>query len=369
MVHHVTLVPGDGIGPEVMDAACRVVEATGVKVEWDVQQVGPPAMDQGRPPLPDEVLESVRRTGVALKGPVSTPAGKKGFRSVNVGLRRELGLFGQVRPCRSRPGTVAPFEDVDLCVIRETTEDLYAGVEFPAGSEGAAHVIGEAERDGRGTIPPTAGLSIKFTTEAASRRVLEFAFDYARRQERTKVTAVHKATVMRCTDGIFLEVAGEVAKSYPELEFETLQIDNLCGQLVRRPAAFDVLVMGIHYGDIVSDLAAGLVGGIGVVPGVNYGTEGVMFEPAHGTLPRLAGADQADPTATVLCAAMLLEHLGEVEAATRVNRAVDRVIAEGEWVTYDLRRADDPRPPASTTQMADAMIDALDSPGRGQGRP
>jgi isocitrate dehydrogenase (NAD+) len=355
----VTLFPGDGVGPEVVDATRAVIAAAGVSIAWDVHEVGPPALALGEAPLPEAALVSARTTGVALKGPVSTPIGTSGFRSVNVGLRRELALYAQARPCRARAGVPTRFPDVDLVVIRETTEDLYAGIEFPAGSDGAAEVVNAAARHGRGALPAAAGLSIKFVTEAASRRIVAFAIDYARRHGRRKITAVHKATVMRATDGIFLEVARELAAGAPDLEFEELQVDNACGQLVRRPEAFDVMVMGIHYGDVISDLAAGLVGGVGVIPGVNVGEVGVMFEPAHGTVPRHAGRDRADPTAEILCGAMLLEHLGEHDAATRIERAVDRVIAVGDCVTYDLRADGDARPVVGTRAMADAVIDAL----------
>jgi isocitrate dehydrogenase (NAD+) len=356
----VTLFPGDGIGPDVVDAACEVIAAAGVAIAWDAHDVGPAAIGRGDDPLPDAALASVRATGVALKGPVSTPIGTTGFRSVNVGLRRALGLYAQARPCRARAGVPTAFRDVDLVVIRETTEDLYAGIEFPACSAGAAEVVAAAARHGRGELPEHAGLSIKFVTEAASRRIVEFAIEYARRHGRRKVTAVHKATVMRATDGVFLDVAREVAAGAPDLEFEEMQVDNLCGQLVRRPESFDVLVMGIHYGDVVSDLAAGLVGGVGVVPGVNVGEAGVMFEPAHGTVPRHAGCDRADPTATILCGAMLLDHLGEHDAAARIERAVECVVADGERVTYDLRSPADRRPAVGTRAMTEAVIEALD---------
>jgi isocitrate dehydrogenase (NAD+) len=360
MTPRVTLVPGDGVGPAVVGAACDVIAASGVTIDWDRQDVGPPAVDAGREPLPAAAVASVRANGVALKGPVSTPIGKVGFRSVNVELRRALGLYAQARPCRSRPGVPTPFGAVDIVVIRETTEDLYAGVEFPAGSAGAAEVIDTARHYERGVVPDSAGLSIKFVTEAASERILRFAVDYAREHGRRKITVVHKATVMRATDGIFLEVARAAAKEAVDLEFEEEQVDNVCGQLVRRPGSFDVLVMGIQYGDIVSDIAAGLVGGVGVVPGVNVGDRGVMFEPAHGTMPRRAGEGVADPVASILCGAMLLEHLGEHAAAASVERAVDAVIADGRAVTYDLRAAGDARAPAGTQAMTAAVIDALD---------
>ena len=359
MGYPVTVIRGDGIGPDVIEAACRVVDASGVRCEWHQAQIGIAAIERGFDPIPDDVLESIRRDRVALKGPTATPIGRAGFASVNVGLRRMLGLYAQARPCRFRAGVVTRYDAVDLVVIRGTTEDLYAGVEFEAKSAGAAEVIGAASRHGRGVLPPDAGLSIKFVTEVASRRVLEFAVDYARRSRRRKITVAHKATVMRATDGLFLEVAREIASRTTDLEFEEEQIDNLCGQLVRRPHDFDVLVMGIHYGDIVSDLAGGLVGGIGLIPGVNIGDDAVVFEPAHGTAPRHVGTGKADPAAAILCGAMLLEHLGEGEAALRIERAVDDVIAKGDAVTYDLRRSDDARPSVSTDAMADAVIAAM----------
>ena len=360
MTRRVTVIPGDGIGPEVIDSACRVLEATGVSLAWDVHEVGVPAIEAGGVPLGDEVLESVRANGVALKGPVSTPVGRVGFKSVNVEIRRALGLYAQARPCRSRSGLATPFSGIDLVVVRSTTEDLYAGVEFEGGSEGATAVIDLAHRLGRGTIPPTAGLSIKFLTEAAARKIVQFAIAYAREHGRRKVAVVHKATVMRATDGVFLEVARELANATPDLEFEEYQVDNLCGQLVRRPADFDVLVMGIQYGDIVSDLGAGLVGGIGVVPGMNVGDLAVMFEPAHGTAPRHANLGRANPTGAILCGVLLLDHLGEHDAARRVEQAIDAVIADGRYVTYDVKgggSAD--RPAASTEAMTDAVIEAM----------
>lgn len=359
MTHTVTLVPGDGIGPEVVGAACRVIEATGISVAWDVQHVGPAAVERGHKPIPDEAVAAMRRTGVTLKGPVSTIAGRRGQPSVNVGLRRALDVYAQVRPCRTRPGVAARFEDVDVVVVRGTTEDLYAGVEFESGSDGARKVVAAALEADRGAIPADAGLSIKFTTAQAVSRMLRFAFSWAASHGRRKVTAAHKATVMRCTDGIFLDEARSVASDFPDLVYDEYQVDNLCGQLIRRPDDFDVLVTGMAYGDILSDVAAGLVGGIGVTPGVNVGDRAVMFEPTHGTAPRHAGQDKADPTAAILCAALLLDHLGEADAARRVEAAVDEVIGAGDAVTYDLRRRDDPRPAAGTTAMTDAIVAAV----------
>jgi len=359
MTYVVTLIPGDGIGPEVIRAATKVLAASGVALDWDIHDVGIPALEKGQVPLPEEVLASVRSNGVALKGPASTPAGSRGFPSVNIGLRRALDLYGQARRCRTRPGIASPFPGTDFVVIRETTEDLYVGIEFPAGSEGAAAVVRAAEDYGRGSIPPSAGLSIKFVTEAAVRRILHFAFSYTLRHGRKKLTVVHKATVMRCTDGMFLEVAKELAPSYPDVNLEVLQIDNLCGQLVRRPQDFDVFVSGIQYGDILSDLGAGLVGGIGTVPGANYGPGVAMFEPAHGTVPHRAGKDEADPMAAILCGALLLDYLGETDAAERVEGALNAVVAKGDSVTYDLRASDDDRPSVPTTVMTDAIISEM----------
>jgi isocitrate dehydrogenase (NAD+) len=355
----VTVVPGDGIGPEVVEAARRVVDATGVEVVWHVHDIGQAALDAGDCTLPDATLSSIRQDRVALKGPTATPIGTSGFASVNVGLRRRLGLYAQARPCRSRPGVPSPFGGVDLVVVRETTEDLYAGVELASGSVGAADVIRGARTADGERMPDDAALSVKFVSEAACRRVLDFAVELARASGRRRITLVHKATVMRATDGLFLEVGRDVADRTPDLEFDEMQVDNTCGQLVRRPQDFDVLVMGIQYGDIVSDLAAGLVGGIGMVPGVNHGDDAVVFEPAHGTAPRHPGTGWANPTATILCAAMLLDHLGQRDAAHRVERAVDEVLGRGVHVTADLRRPGDDRPAITTDEMTDAVIAAL----------
>jgi isocitrate dehydrogenase (NAD+) len=357
MSSSVTLIPGDGIGPSVTGAACRVVNATGVRIEWDVRQVGMSSMRHSGQPLPQQVIDSIVSNGVALKGPVSTPVGTRGFRSVNVALRRALDLFAQVRPCRTRTGFHGTTPNIDIVVIRDTIEDLYAGVELQADSAGAAEVGQVLERHGAGALPPDAGLSIKYLSRTASARIAEFALDYARRTGRTRVTAVHKASVMRCTDGLFLEeftAAGERNRA-SDLDLDDMLVDNLCGSLVRNGSGYDVLVMPNMYGDIVSDLAAGLTGGVGLAPGANYGPGVAMFEPAHGSAPRHAGADRANPTAAILSAAMLLEHLGEHPAASAVVAAVDETIAEGA-VTYDLRRPDDARPPLGTDEFADRVI-------------
>lgn len=359
MPYTVTLIPGDGVGPEVMTATCRVLEATGVEIRWDTHQVGVAAVSEGRSPLDEEVLASVRRNGVALKGPVSTPVGRTGFRSVNVELRRSLSLSSQVRPCKTYGGVEAPAPAIDVVVIRNTTEDLYAGVELDPGTTGAQEVIDVARRHGAGSIPADAGLSIKYVSETACRALVDFGLAYARRHGRRKVTFVHKATVMRSTDGLFLQIALEAGANEQTLEISERQVDDLCGQLVRRAADFDVLVMGNQYGDIVSDLAAGLAGGIGLAPGANYGRDAAMFEPAHGTARRHAGRNEVNPVGAILSGALLLEHLGESRAARRVQDAVAGVLADGSAVTYDQRPAGTAADAVGTSDMADAIIARL----------
>lgn len=362
MGHTVTLVPGDGIGPEVIRAACRVVEAAGVEVEWETHHVGIPALEAGASqPLPEEVVASIRRHGVALKGPVTTVAGRQGFRSVNVELRRRLGLYGQIRRCRTWPGVPGDRRPFDVAVIRETTEDLYAGVEAAPGSELAEGIIGLLEQDGQ-AIGRGAGLSIKWSTEAGTRRAVELAFRHAVEGHRRTLAVVHKATVMRQTDAIFLEVAQAVGARHPEVAVEDVLVDNLCAALVREPDRFEVLVMANMYGDIVSDLAAALAGGVGLVPGVNVGDDALLFEPGHGSAPRHAGLGRANPTASILSAAMLLRALGEEAAAAAIERAVGTVIAEGRVVTYDLKASRDDPTAASTDAMADAVAEALATP-------
>ncbi len=332
MAYKVTLIPGDGIGPEITGAARRVVEATGVQIDWQVVDAGQDAMAEYGTPLPDNVLQSVRDTGVALKGPVTTPVGS-GFRSVNVALRRTLDLYVNLRPAVSIPGVKSRYEGIDLVIVRENTEDPYAGIE---------HMVG-----------PDAAESIKIITRKASERVTRFAFEYARAEGRKKVTAVHKANIMKCSDGLFLESARHVAESYPDVEFEDRIVDNMCMQLVQKPELYDVMVMPNLYGDILSDLCAGLVGGLGVAPGANIGDTMAVFEPVHGSAPKYAGKNRANPTATILSAVLMLRHLGEIEAADRITAAVRRVIGAGEKVTYDLGGS------AGTSEMAAAIIEVL----------
>jgi isocitrate dehydrogenase (NAD+) len=333
MAHRVTLIPGDGIGPELAEATTRVLDATGVDFEWESVQAGEATIATSGTPLPDEVLESVRRNKVALKGPITTPVGA-GFRSANVTLRQKLGLYANLRPARSMRGLDTRYENVDLVIVRENTEDLYAGIE---------HMVG-----------PDAAESIKIITRAASERIARFAFDYAVANGRHKVTAVHKANIMKLSDGLFLESCRTVAADYAgRIEFEDRIVDNMCMQLVQKPELYDVLVLPNLYGDIVSDLCAGLVGGLGVAPGANIGTEAAVFEPVHGSAPKYAGLDKANPTAMILSGALMLRHMGYPNQAARLETAIRDVIAEGKATTYDLGGT------AGTAAFADAVIARL----------
>ncbi len=356
--YQVTLIPGDGIGPEVADATRKVLDATGIGFDWDVQQAGSDAMEETGALLPQATIDSVRRNGIGLKGPITTPIGS-GFRSVNVGLRQELELFANLRPGRTIKGVQSTFDDIDLVVVRENLEDLYAGVEFDTGTPEAAEVIEAINARSQKQIAPDAAISIKMITPEGSRRIVEFAFEYARKNGRKLVTAVHKANIMKYSDGLFLHVAQEVAKDYPDIEFNDRIVDNMCMQLMQKPELYDVLVMPNLYGDIVSDIVAGMVGGLGVAPGGNIGKDAAVFEPIHGSAPSHAGKNEANPVAMLLSGALMLRHLGEVDTAERVENAVESVISAGEKVTYDLREDRDPSKAASTTEMADAIVAAL----------
>lgn len=357
MTHEVTLIPGDGIGPEVIGAACRVIEAAGVPVRWDVQEAGAAVVEREGTPLPERVLASIRRTGVALKGPVTTPVGS-GFRSVNVALRKALDLYAAVRPAKTYPGVPTRFGHVDIVVIRENTEDVYAGIEFDYGSPVTDSLIQWVERHTNLDLSEDVGISIKLISRHGSERIVRFAFEYARRHGRRRVVAVHKANIMKSSDGLFLSVAREVAASYPDIGFGDLIVDNLCAQLVQRPEAFDVLVLPNLYGDIVSDLCAGLVGGLGLVPGANVGERAAVFEPVHGSAPDIAGQDKANPTAAILTGVMLLRHLGEEDAARRIEQAVTDVLRTGEVTTADLPRRPHGRT-VGTRAFTEAVIAAL----------
>jgi isocitrate dehydrogenase (NAD+) len=337
--HTVTLIPGDGIGPEITEAMRRVVEATGVDIAWELADAGEHVMDEYGTPLPDHVLESIRKNGVAIKGPITTPVGT-GFRSCNVAIRKALDLYACVRPSVSIPGTGARYDDVDIVIFRENTEDLYAGVEFEQGSEDAADLIEFAADRGAGVIRPDSGISLKPISVTGTQRIVRAAFEYAIENGRKKVTAVHKANILKYSDGLFLHTAREVAEEYEDsgIEFEDYIVDATCMQLVLHPEWWDVLVMPNLYGDILSDLAAGLVGGLGIAPGANIGDDYAVFEPVHGSAPKYTGQDKVNPTAEILSSVLMLHHLGEHEAGARVFEAVKKTLGEGTHVTYDIKR-------------------------------
>jgi len=364
MAHEVTLITGDGVGPELAEAARRCVDATGVEIKWDVQEAGVDVMARTGTPLPDAVLQSIRRTRCALKAPVTTPVGT-GFRSVNVHLRQELGLFACVRPCKYYPGVRTYFSDlgVDLVIVRENTEDLYAGIEFERGKPETAEMIDQINRLSPGKQIKTGrtetGVAIKPNSISGSDRIVRFAFQYARQNGRKKVTVVHKANIMKFTDGLFLDVARKVAAEFPDVESDERIVDNMNMQLVQKPELYDVLVLPNLYGDILSDVAAGLVGGLGVAPGANIGEGGAVFEATHGSAPKYKGLNKVNPTALVLSGMLMLRHLKEFDAARRLEEAVAAVIAEGESVTYDMKpRRDDPTA-VGTREMAEAICRKL----------
>lgn len=359
--HLVTLIPGDGIGPEIVESMRAVVEAAGVDIAWEVVEAGEHVMEREGTPLPDYVLESIRRTKVAIKGPVTTPVGT-GFRSINVALRKELDLYINLRPAVSIPGTGARYEDVDLVIFRENTEDLYAGIEFAEGSPEAAELISWVAEKGAGTIRPDSGISIKPISITGSERIVRAAFEYAVANGRRKVTAVHKANIMKCSDGIFLDVARRVAAEYADrIEFEDRIVDATCMGLVLEPGDFDVLVLPNLYGDIVSDLAAGLIGGLGMAPGANIGAECAVFEAVHGSAPLIAGQNLANPTAIILSAVEMLRYLGERDAAEKILASVVEVIAAGETLTGDLMRTrtGSTDGAATTREYTDALVAAV----------
>jgi isocitrate dehydrogenase (NAD+) len=358
MAHRVTLIPGDGTGPELTEAARRVLEATGVEFDWDVRQAGVDVMEEAGTPLPDDTLESIKQNGIALKGPITTPIGT-GFRSVNVALRHELELYACVRPCKSYPGVRSRYDSVDIVVVRENTEDLYAGIEYEAGSDTAEDVIAKLNGLQAKQIAPGSGISVKPISTDASRRIIRFAFDYARANGRREVAGITKANIMKYTDGLFLAIFREVAAEYPEISSREVLVDALCMGLVQRPEEYDVLVLPNLYGDIVSDLTAGLVGGLGVAPGANIGTEAAVFEATHGSAPKYTGRNRVNPTAMILSGKLMLEHIGEREAAQRLEDAVAGVIADGERVTYDLKPTRDDPTAVGTSEYADAIIERL----------
>src|SRR3989338_5046463 len=359
MPYKVTLLPGDGIGPEVASAMKKCVDATGVKVEWEEQPVGEFAIKQFGTPLPDHVIESVKKNKVAIKGPIVTPVGT-GFRSVNVQLRQALDLFACVRPCKYYPGVKSNYPKVDLVIFRENTEDLYAGIEFDINTKEAGQLIKEINGLQKKQIRSDSAISIKPISVFCSKRIVRYAFEYAVKHGRKKVTAVHKANIMKFTDGLFLRSAREVAEEYKgKMEFEDVIVDNMCMQLVQKPELYDVLVLTNLYGDIVSDLCAGLIGGLGIAPGANIGTECSLFEPVHGSAPKYAGKNKVNPTATILSGVLMLRHLHEDAAADRLETAVKDVIREKKHVTYDMK--DDRNDPSAvgTQEMAEAICKKL----------
>ncbi len=359
MAHRVTFIPGDGTGPEIAEATKRVLDATGVDFDWDVQEAGVDIMETAGTPLPDAVIESIKRNTVAIKGPITTPVGR-GFRSVNVALRKALDLYACVRPCKSYDGVRSKYDGIDLVIVRENTEDLYAGIEFEKDTTEELALAAKIEELSPGVhLNEHSGISIKPISVEGTKRVVRFAFEYARENDRKKVTAVHKANIMKHTDGLWLAVATEVAKDYPDIEFEERIVDNMCMQLVQKPELYDVLVLPNLYGDILSDLGAGLVGGLGVAPGANIGTHAALFEPTHGSAPKYAGMNKVNPIAMMLSGVMMLRYLGETEAADRMEGAIADVIREGENVTYDMKPHRDDPTAVGTSEVADAIIEKL----------
>jgi isocitrate dehydrogenase (NAD+) len=357
--HKVTIIPGDGIGKEVSLAAKRCIDATGVDIKWEEEIAGEEAVAKSGNVLPDKVLDSIKKNKVAIKGPITTPVGK-GFRSVNVRMRMALDLFACVRPCKIYKGVKTLYDDVDLVVVRENTEDLYAGIEFAEGSDKAREAIKCVKKLSGSLVREDSAIGIKPISVSASKRVVKFAFDYALKNKRKKVTAVHKANIMKETDGLFLKSAREVAEEYKgKVEFEDRIVDNMCMQLVQKPALYDVLVLPNLYGDIISDLCSGLVGGLGIAPGANIGDGMALFEAIHGSAPKYAGLNKVNPTAMILSGVLMLRYLGEERAASNLENAVSEVIAEGKDVTYDLKPDRNDPTAVGTSQMADAIIKKL----------
>ncbi|MDQ3751964.1 MAG: isocitrate/isopropylmalate dehydrogenase family protein [Actinomycetota bacterium] len=352
----VTLIPGDGVGPEVAGATRRVVDALDADITWQVHDAGLPAIEAHGTPMPERTIDSIKYTGVALKGPVTTPVGK-GFRSVNVALRQELDLYASVRPCRIYPGTPTRFDGVDIVVVRENTEDLYEGIEFEMGSDELNKLRGYLKYMHGFAVPPDAGVSVKPISISATTDIVDFAFDYARDHRRRKVTLGHKANIMKFSDGVWLQTGEALADHYPEIGFEAIQVDELAMWLAWYPGDLDVIVLPNLYGDIISDLCAGLIGGLGLAPGMNVGRHYAVFEPTHGSAPDIAGRGVVNPIAMILSAMLMLRHLGRGDSAARLEGAVAGVLAEGKVRTTDLRPSGKP---ATTAEMTDAIIEALD---------
>jgi len=360
MEHKVTFIPGDGVGPEIAEATRKVLEATGVHFIWEDTIIGSDAYDKFGSVLPDTALESIRRNKVAIKGPVTTPIGS-GFRSVNVGLRKKLDLYSCLRPCKSYPGIETPYQGVDIVVVRENTEDLYAGIEFDIDKPDTKALQQFVAKSTGDIIREDSAISLKTISISATRRIVQFAFDYARRNNRKKVTAVHKSNILKFSDGLFLKTSREVAKDNSDIEFSDMLLDATCMQLAKRPLQFDVLVLPNFYGDVVSDLCAGLVGGLGVAPGANIGEEIAVFEPTHGSAPKYAGQNKVNPMGMMLSGVMMLRYLEETASADRLENAIAAVIAEGENVTYDLKSNRNDSTAVSTSRFADAVIEKMNN--------
>ncbi|MCD6231618.1 isocitrate/isopropylmalate dehydrogenase family protein [Candidatus Aerophobetes bacterium] len=358
-MHKVTLIPGDGVGPEITEVARRCVEATGVKIEWEIVEAGEKTIKKYKTPLPSSVIDSIRRNKVAWKGPITTPIGE-GFRSVNVSLRKELDLYICLRPYKYYQGVRTRFKDVNLVVVRENTEDLYAGIEFEKGEKDTLELINFVKRIRGKKIREDSGISIKPISVFASRRIAEACFRYALENRRKKVTVVHKANIMKFSDGLFLKVVREVAKKYEgRVEFEERLVDNMCMQLVQKPQNYDVLLLPNLYGDILSDLCAGMVGGLGIAPGANIGDTYAVFEPTHGSAPKYKGMNKVNPTGMILSGVMMLKFLGEEEAAFKLEEAVAQTIQEGKRVTYDLLPPAKEKEAVGTKEMGEEIIRKL----------
>jgi len=354
LAYSVTFIPGDGIGPEVTDAARKVLEATGVKFDWDLAFAGDQAQDRYGTPLPDYLLNSIRKNQIALKGPVTTPIGS-GFRSVNVAIRKALDLYVCLRPCKLYLGAPSPYKAVDVVIVRENSEDLYMGIEYAQWTIQASRLIRFIEDCGD-KVRPDSSFSIKAISTSASQRIAKWAFEYARANKRKKVCAIHKANILKATDGLFMSTCSEVAKSYPDINFETHIVDSICSQLVRHPEKHDVLVLPNLYGDIVSELCAGIIGGLGLAPGANIGDKIAVFEPTHGSAPNYAGKNKVNPMAMMLCGVLMLRHLGEKDAADTLEDAIAKVIAQGKFVTYDMKADRDDPTAVGTAEVAEAVI-------------
>lgn len=355
-MYKITLIPGDGVGPEITEATRRCIEATGVEIDWEILDAGENVIEKYKTPLPKHVLESIKKNKIALKGPITTPVGK-GFRSVNVALRKELNLYACLRPYKSYRGVRSKYENVDIVVVRENTEDLYAGIEFKKDSKEARELINVIKKLKAAEIREDSGISIKPISESASRRIVKFAFEYALKNKRKKVTCVHKANIMKYSDGLFLDTAREVAKEYEgRIAFEDRIVDNMAMQLVQKPEIYDVLVLPNLYGDIISDLCAGLVGGLGVAPGANIGDRAAVFEATHGSAPKYKGMNKVNPCGIILSSVLMLRHIGEDSAAKKLEDAVASVIAEGKSVTYDLKPTPNDPTAVGTKEMADAIV-------------